>query len=184
MFAPAPGRGIFAHREAGNVLHAYIALNRPTAWFAAIDFGDAAVAKQKIAAEFDGWAPALTALITESETAPVLRPLHTLPVEHRWDRVPGVTIVGDAAHLALPAGEGANLAMLDGAELAAAIAAHPDDIETALAQYEAAMFPRSQSAAADAHRILTLLLGERSPFGLVDFFNSALGQTRDGAVQP
>ena len=183
MFAPAPGQGIFAHREARNVLHAYIALNRPAAWFAAIDFGDAALTTARIAAEFDGWAPASVALITESKTPPVLRMLHTLPIGHRWERVPGVTLVGDAAHLAPPAGEGANLAMLDGAEVGAAIAAHPDNIEVALAAYEARMFPRSESAAADAHQILTLLLGERSPFGLVDFFTSvAPKRNREGAA--
>jgi 2-polyprenyl-6-methoxyphenol hydroxylase-like FAD-dependent oxidoreductase len=114
LFAPAPGRGIFAHREAGGVLHAYVALTRPAAWFAAIDFADPVAAKARIAAEFNGWAPALTALITDGETVPVLRPLHTLPTGLRWPRVPGVTLLGDAAHLAAPAGEGANLALLDG----------------------------------------------------------------------
>jgi 2-polyprenyl-6-methoxyphenol hydroxylase-like FAD-dependent oxidoreductase len=87
--------------------------------------------------------------------------------------VPGVTLLGDAAHLAPPAGEGANLALLDGAELGHAITAHPDDIETALAFYEAAMFPRSAKATADGHDMLALLLGARAPFALVDFFSNA-----------
>jgi len=175
LFALAPGQGIFAHREAGAVLHAYVALNRPAAWFAAIDFADAAAATAKVAAEFDGWAPGLTALITDGETTPALRALHTLPIDHQWARAPGVTLIGDAAHLAPPAGDGANLAMFDGAELAAAIAANPGDIEAALAGFEAAMFPRSQAAAADAHRILEIGLGEHAPFGLVDFFTRGLG---------
>jgi 2-polyprenyl-6-methoxyphenol hydroxylase-like FAD-dependent oxidoreductase len=174
LFAPAPGQGIFAHREAGSVLHTYVQLTRPAEWFAGIDFGDAAAATALVAAEFDGWAPALTALITDGDTPPVLRMIHALPNGHRWDRVPGVTLLGDAAHLAPPAGEGANLAMFDGAELGEAIAAHRGDIEAALGAYEAALFPRSQSAAADAHQILELCLGERAPFGLVDFFTGAL----------
>nr|BFE99513.1 hypothetical protein GCM10020241_11890 [Streptoalloteichus tenebrarius] len=57
--------------------------------------------------------------------------------------MPGVTLLGDAAHLLTPNGEGANSAMYDGAELGKAIAAHPGDIETALTQYEEAMFSRS-----------------------------------------
>jgi len=175
LFALAPGQGIFAHREAGGTLHTYVALNRPAAWFASIDFADAAAATAKVAAEFDGWAPGLTALITDGETTPALRALHTLPTDHRWPRTPGVTLIGDAAHLAPPAGDGANLAMFDGAELAAAIAAHPDDIETALAGFEAAMFPRSRAAAADAHQVLEIGLGEGAPFGLVDFFTGGLG---------
>ena len=173
LFALAPGRGVFVHREAGDVLHAYVALARPAAWFAAIDFADVPAAKTRIAAEFDDWAPALTALITEGEAPPVLRPLHTLPTGFSWPRTPGVTLVGDAAHLAPPAGEGANLALRDGAELAAAIVAHPGDREAALAAYEAAMFPRSAAAAQEAHRMLALCLDDRAPFGLVEFFTGA-----------
>ncbi|MCX5009746.1 FAD-dependent monooxygenase [Streptomyces sp. NBC_00555] len=147
LMVPAPGREIFAHRESGDTLHTYVALARPQDWFAAIDFTDAAAATARIAQEFDGWAPELTALITDGDTAPVLRPHYALPTGHRWDRVPGVTLLGDAAHLSPPNGEGANLAMLDGAELAQALAAHPDDMEAALSEYEQAMFPRSAEAA-------------------------------------
>jgi 2-polyprenyl-6-methoxyphenol hydroxylase-like FAD-dependent oxidoreductase len=125
-----------------------------------------------VAKEFEGWAPALIALITDGETAPVLRPIHALPVEHRWDRVPGVTLLGDAAHLMIPSGEGANLAMFDGAELGKAIAANPDDVEAALAAYEKDLFPRSAAEAVEAERILNVCLGPSAPQSLLDFFTS------------
>ncbi|MGW3185224.1 FAD-dependent oxidoreductase [Kitasatospora sp. NPDC001119] len=147
MIVPAPGRVIFAHRERGDTLHAYVGLSEPLEWFDAVDFTDPAAAATRIAREFDGWAPELTALITDSDTAPFLRPLYALQAGHRWARVAGVTLLGDAAHLAAPNGEGANAAMLDGAELAASLAAHPDDTEAALTAYERAMFPRAAEAA-------------------------------------
>ncbi|MFD6741983.1 MULTISPECIES: NAD(P)/FAD-dependent oxidoreductase [Streptomyces] len=149
LIAPAPGKEIFAHREKDDTLHAYVGLSRPLDWFTGIDFTDGAAATARIAREFDGWATELTALITDTDVAPALRALHALPAGHRWERVPGVTLLGDAAHLAAPNGEGANLAMLDGAELGTALAAHPGDVEAALAEYERAMFPRSAEAAGD-----------------------------------
>ncbi|MFE9407150.1 FAD-dependent oxidoreductase [Streptomyces sp. NPDC006530] len=148
MIALRPDRELFAHREKGDTLHAYLGLYEPREWFDAIDFTDSAAALARVAREFDGWAPELTALITEADTAPILRPLYALPTEHRWDRVPGVTLIGDAAHLSAPNGEGANLAMLDGADLGLALASHPGDIEAGLTAYEQAMFPRSAEAAA------------------------------------
>ncbi|MFS8204642.1 FAD-dependent oxidoreductase [Streptomyces sp. CWNU-52B] len=170
LFALVPGKGILAHRERGDTLHTYVMLTESREWFADIDFTDAAAVTARVVREFDGWAPELTALITDGESAPVLRTLNALPVELRWDRVPGVTLVGDAAHLSAPNGEGANLAMYDGAELGKAIAAHPDDVEAALTEYEQAMFPRGAEAAAEGVELHELLYGESAPHGLVAMF--------------
>ncbi|MCO1582685.1 FAD-dependent monooxygenase [Crossiella sp. SN42] len=172
LIAPTPGREIHAHRESGDTLHTYLMLTEPLDWFAAIDFTDPAAATARIAREFDGWAPELTALITEADTPPVLRPHYALPAGHRWDRTPGVTLLGDAAHLSAPNGEGANLAMQDGAELGKALAAHPGDLEAALAGYEQAMFTRAAETAEEA-ALLRHMFGEDLPQSLVRIFAEA-----------
>ncbi|WP_027929526.1 FAD-dependent oxidoreductase [Amycolatopsis thermoflava] len=175
---PTPDAAIFAHRERGDTLHGYIELTRPLDWFAAVDFADPAAATARIAREFDGWAPELTALITDSDTAPVLRPHHALPAGHRWERVPGATLVGDAAHLAAPNGEGANLAMLDGAELAQALAAH-EDVETALAEYEQTMFTRAANPP-DESALLESVFGGTIPQSLAALFGDRTGTAQNG----
>jgi 2-polyprenyl-6-methoxyphenol hydroxylase-like FAD-dependent oxidoreductase len=185
LMAIAPGKGILAHREAGGDLHTYAALNKPEDWIAGIDLSDPTTALARVAAEFDGWAPELIALITDSETAPVARPIHALPIQHRWDRVAGVTLLGDAAHLMSPfAGEGANLAMYDGAELGKALAAHPGDIEAALIAYETDLFPRSMSAAGEADRNLKLFFNDKAPQSVVDLFTSHQPDIARDIAQP
>jgi 2-polyprenyl-6-methoxyphenol hydroxylase-like FAD-dependent oxidoreductase len=170
LFALAPGKGILAHREPNGLLHTYVALSKPEDWIAGIDFSDPVTALAQVAEEFDGWAPELTALITDGETDPVPRPIHSLPVEHTWTRVPGVTLLGDAAHLMIPSGDGANLAMYDGAELGKAIAASPGDVEAALIAYGKDLFPRSAIAAGEADELRNKLFGDNAPQSLVDMF--------------
>ena len=173
MMALAPGKGIMAHREAEATLHAYVALNKSEDWIDSIDFSDPVSTLARVAAEFEGWAPQLTALLTDTEADPVLRPIYALPIEHRWERVPGVTLLGDAAHLMSPfAGEGANLAMYDGAELGKALAASLDNIEPAVSAYEQDMFLRSASAAAEANRNIKLFFNDNSPQSVVDLSTS------------
>lgn len=171
LIAVAPGKGILAHRESNGTLHAYVAFNKPESWIKGIDFSRPQTALAQIAEEFADWAPELRSIISAAETNPIPRAIYMLPVGHKWQRVPGVTLAGDAAHLMSPfAGEGANLAMYDGAELAKAILANPKNIEAALSTYEHDMFPRAESAAIESDRNSRLFFDENSPQGVLDLF--------------
>lgn len=181
FFAMAPGKGIFAHREPDGLIHTYVAVRQPMDWVEANDQVDSLA---HVAREFDGWDAALTALITDGDTTAVFRPIHALPATHRWARVPGVTLIGDAAHVMAPAGDGANLAMVDGAELGEAIAnAFADataagDLDAALSAFEERMFTRSAAAAVGAVEVLEACLGDEAPHSLVSFLDSARGEAQ------
>ncbi|MER6472301.1 FAD-dependent oxidoreductase [Streptomyces collinus] len=171
LFALGPGRGFLAHRESDGSLHVYAAVAAPEDWLDGIDFTDGEAAAAAVLKEFDGWDESLRALVRDADGTLVPRRIQALPVGHRWDRVPGVTLLGDAAHLMSPfAGEGANLALLDGAELGLALAAHPGDTEAALAAYEERMFLRAEASAAESAHSGELLFRADAPQGLLDMF--------------
>ena len=172
LIAAAPGKGIIAHRNADGSVAGYVALNEKEEWIRSIDFSDARAGLHFIARQFAGWAPYLTSLITGSVTDPTIRPIYALPVEHAWSRKAGLTLIGDAAHLMSPfAGEGANLAMYDSAELAQAIIGNPGGMEAALSAYEHDLFPRSRAVACMSAQNLKLFFGDTAPASVVDLFS-------------
>ncbi|MFG1677462.1 FAD-dependent oxidoreductase [Micromonospora sp. NPDC049282] len=126
--------------------------------------------KRALLEEFDGWAPRLTALIEAGDGTPVPHRIEALPIGARWAHRPGVTLIGDAAHLMPPVGEGANQAMLDGAELAAALAAHVGDPDSAIRAYEEAMFARIRPIAEMCDRVQEMMLSPTAGDELVRFF--------------
>ncbi|MDX6259351.1 MAG: hypothetical protein QOH84_1039 [Kribbellaceae bacterium] len=169
-----------AQRNGSGRVRVYLSFRGPEDWLATcgIPFDEPARARRALAELFSDWHPQYRELIDACDDTIVPRAITALPIGLSWSAVPGVTLLGDAAHLMPPAGQGANLAMLDAAELALALAADPApaadralvmapalaadralvaDAASAVRTYELAMFERSAVAAqqsADVHKLV------------------------------
>ncbi|MFE3036477.1 FAD-dependent oxidoreductase [Streptomyces canus] len=135
-------RSLVAQRNSGGHIKVYAKFRAPLDWHAHLDLADAEAVRASLLALFDGWAPPLLDLLRHG-TAFVHRPFYALPVSHTWTHVPGVTLLGDAAHLMPPLGAGANLAMLEGAELAESIVTAAGDLDSAVRAFEERMWARA-----------------------------------------
>ena len=124
----------------------YIGLRVPENWFqtSGLESLDAHDTREALCAEFAGWSTDLLLSIRRSEGPLVPRPIYELPAGHHWEHREGITLVGDAAHVMSPfGGDGANLAMLDGADLAEALL--QADWRAAVEQCERSMCARAES---------------------------------------
>ncbi|MDX3227279.1 FAD-dependent monooxygenase [Streptomyces sp. ME19-01-6] len=121
---------------------------------------------------FDGWDSGLTALIEAGDGAPTPRRIEAMPIGTRWSNQPGITLIGDAAHLMPPVGEGANQAMLDAAELAGELAANPADPDSAIRTYEEAMFTRTHAIAEMSARVQAMMLSPTAADDITRFFTA------------
>ncbi|MFY2563247.1 FAD-dependent oxidoreductase [Corallococcus terminator] len=143
---------LIAQRSSNAHVRVYLMFRVAEDWFqqGGVDLSSPECARAALTARFVGWAPSLLRFIDVSNDTMVPRPIIALPVGHRWTHRPGVTLLGDAAHVMPPfSGEGVNMAMLDAAELALGLA-EDSDWSRAVATYEARMFTRAAEAAAGA----------------------------------
>ena len=163
LFALGGETGILGHHETDGSLHCYLGRRADESWIESVDFADAQAAKETALRLLEGWAPELRGLVANTDSGITPRRIYALPPSLTWERTAGVTLLGDAAHLMSPfAGEGANLAMYDGSQLAHAIAANPGETEKALAAYETELFPRARAAAVDTAENLEMIFSRDS----------------------
>jgi 2-polyprenyl-6-methoxyphenol hydroxylase-like FAD-dependent oxidoreductase len=159
------GRAVIAQRNSNGVVRGYVAFRAELDWpvAAGVDVTDRESVRSYLLREFSEWAPVMRPLITDNDGDYVPRSFWALPAPLTWDHVPGVTLIGDAAHLMAPfGGHGTNLAMLDGAELAHAIKKE-SNLDDAVARYETAMFARSGELATSSNTALTRFFATTSP---------------------
>jgi len=188
------GRGILPQMNGNDTLRVYAAVRESEQWLdepsggAFLASGGPAAVDELIKRYYDGWyEPALEMLRSADMASLMARRIYALPSDHRFEHTAQtrlVTAVGDAAHLMSPfAGEGVNLAMLDAAQLALAIAAvlSPtpppatttttssssaasesvvERLAAAIASFERGMFERSQEAAEESARNLELIFSK------------------------
>ncbi|WP_407554328.1 FAD-dependent monooxygenase [Streptomyces sp. Pv4-95] len=158
MLALSGDRGLIAHRDhrdGHDRIRAYIAFRGSQDWMLdrGVNVHDAEDVRAALLDAFADWDSTLLALLRENDGGFLNQPLFALP-PHTWPHTPGLTLLGDAAHLMTPfSGKGADLALLDGCDLARSLTRHADP-EEALRDYEATMLPRSAEAAEAAARDL------------------------------
>lgn len=157
MSAVGENRGFIAQRSSGDHVRAYLMFRVPEEQANAnfLDLTSPAQARSALKAMLPGWSPSLLAFIDACNEAITLRPIVALPIGHRWTHRPGITLLGDAAHVMSPfGGEGVNMALQDSLELVQALTTS-DDWSSAVAGYEERMFTRVADAAEGANLAVT-----------------------------
>ncbi|MFF5406918.1 FAD-dependent oxidoreductase [Streptomyces misionensis] len=159
MLAGNGDKALLAQRNSQGDIRVYIAFRAPQDWHvtAGVTLDDAESVRGYLLDLLKGWDESLLDFVRRNEGGFIPRPVFVLPAPHTWERVPGITLLGDAAHLMPPVGLGANLAMLDGTDLAGALIAE-STVEDAVRAYESIMLPRSAQAALECAKVLDDIL--------------------------
>src|SRR5271154_2801040 len=188
LCALGDNRGLIAQRNVGGKVRVYVSLRSPITWgeesgitdlVEACKFSDV---QKLILSEFPDWSPSVLKLVSSCDVQTstfAVRPLFSLPSTHSWKTNGRVTLIGDAAHVMSPfAGEGANLAMLDGAELAEAITNSRDEstLKANVEAFEKGMLARSKDASEESLRNQSLFISENGAKAAADLMNFYISQ--------
>jgi 2-polyprenyl-6-methoxyphenol hydroxylase-like FAD-dependent oxidoreductase len=131
----------------------YISSLRDESWAKAIgtNFLDRARLILWAENEFKGWNSIWFELFEHVALPILIRPQYFLPLDQSWNAKPNLTLLGDAAHIMPPSGEGVNLAMLDALEMSNFLTNPAFKVtQSAIAAYELQMRIRAAAESKDS----------------------------------
>jgi 2-polyprenyl-6-methoxyphenol hydroxylase-like FAD-dependent oxidoreductase len=159
LIAMGIGKTIAAQPRGDGGLTFYASALYPEDWIATsgIDFNNSKEVYAYLVEYYQGWNPIFYTLF-KACTRFVARPLNYFPLDQNWDSRSNITLIGDAAHLMPPSGEGVNTAMLDALDLSTYLTSGEfEDMQAAIAAYEKQMLARAR------------ILGQEALEGIKDF---------------
>jgi 2-polyprenyl-6-methoxyphenol hydroxylase-like FAD-dependent oxidoreductase len=145
LMAMGAGAMIAAQPRGDGGLTFYAASLYPENWVktSGVNFNSPLEVQAFLKGRYAGWAPIFQTLFDACEHF-VARPLKYFPLENRWESKADLTLIGDAAHLMPPNGEGVNLAMLDALDLSECLTnASFTDLKATISTYENIMTERA-----------------------------------------
>ncbi|KAM0255545.1 hypothetical protein ACHAQJ_005692 [Trichoderma viride] len=178
LMAMGEGKQISAQQQGDGSYRIYVGLTVPEdfATSGAVDLskadGDAARSHFITNADFFGtWGSELKDIVANSQGALKPWPLYHLPSDALcWGRVPGITLIGDAAHVSTPfVGEGVNCSMYDSLSLAGQIVERGlEQLDAAVEAYEKDMFQRGKDLIERSNASAALIFAQDGPKPLLD----------------
>lgn len=177
MFMFDEGRALISQRSGGGVIRSYACVRQAESWIqdCGIDWTNPEVARQALVERyFATCADELQRIILASTDNLISRTLYMRPIGITWEPHPGLTVLGDAAHLMTPfAGVGVNVAMRDALELANAIvSSEGSGLAAAIGRYELAMFERGRENAQETWDIMQLSFSAGGGEAMVEMMTS------------
>lgn len=175
MFALDDHKGILGQLNGDGRIKVYASLKVKRDWLetSGIPFDQPKEVKERLLDLFSDWDEQLKDYIRYAEDSILTRRIYMLPIGFKWNHNPGVTLIGDAAHVMSPfAGEGVNMAMYDALELALAITRNRDDYDKATQEYEDKMYAFSSVKAQESDYSLQLTFSDNAAAKLAELMQS------------
>lgn len=152
----------------------YVSCKKEENWLAAcpFDLSNRSQLLEWARTAFPGWNDLWFDLFEKADLPLLIRPQYCIPYDQTWEAQSNITLLGDAAHIMPPSGEGVNLAMLDALELSENLTSHTfKDLKTAIASYEEVMRERASEEAKESIEMKEWMHAEGAQEKIIEIFN-------------
>ena len=158
VFGNADGKFLATQRQSNGNLKVYLMINKPEDWSKGLKNSDSITLRQLALNEVKEWSSHYHDIINNFEEGTiVVRNLYTLPSGITWESKgnDGICLIGDAAHLMFPSGDGVNVGLSDASYLAEKIMTC-NNLTQAIKEYEEWMFKNAYFTMVKSEKIMEM----------------------------